>query len=255
MSSTPLFSLEGRTALVTGGGTGIGLAISQCLIRAGAQVCISGRREEVLKQAVEQLGDRATAFNGDVSVADDRAGMIQHATEAFGRPITILVNNAGQHHKQPAVDVTDEAFDAVLTTHVKASFALSRDLAPDMISAGGGSVIFIASMASFMGLPQIVGYTTAKTAVLGLVRSLTAEWASQGVRVNAIAPGWIHTPMTDKAFADAPERKAKVLSRTPMGTMGSPEDIGYAAVYLCSNEARFVTGQCLCVDGGASIGF
>lgn len=249
------FTVHERVALVTGGGTGIGYAISQCLIQAGAKVCISGRRQEILDEAVASLGPNACGFVGDVTEPAGRAGMIAKAQEAFGKPVTILINNAGQNIKEPAIDVTDEGFDELLNTHVKAGFALARDLAPGMIEAGGGSIVFLASMTSYMGMPLVVGYTTAKTAVLGLVRSLTAEWSKDGVRVNAIAPGWIRTPMTDKAFAGDPDRKAKVFSRTPMQTMGEPADIGQCAVYLCSDAAKFVTGQCICVDGGASIGF
>ncbi|MEM9418586.1 MAG: SDR family oxidoreductase [Planctomycetota bacterium] len=255
MNPTSSQSLQDRVALVTGGGTGIGLAIAQCMIDAGAKVCISGRRADVIEQAASQLGPNAHGVVGDVNSPEGRAAMIRGAKEKFGQPITLLVNNAGHQHKQEATQVSDEDFDTMLSTHIKAGFALSRDLAPGMIEAGGGSILFLASMASFMGVPHIVGYTTAKTAVLGLVRSLTADWSGQGIRVNTIAPGWISTPMTDEAFAKSPDRKAKVLSRTPMGKMGTPEDIGHAAVFLCSDQAGFITGQCLCIDGGASIGF
>src|SRR5690606_4690281 len=124
--------------------------------------------------------------------------------------------------------------DTLLNTHVKAAFALARDAAPAMIERGDGKVLFIASMASLMGVPNIVGYTTAKTAVVGLTRALAAEWSSLGVRVNAIAPGWIATPMTRQALDNDPQRKQKVLSRTPMGRMGQPNDIGRTAVFLCS---------------------
>ncbi|MEO0796801.1 MAG: SDR family oxidoreductase [Verrucomicrobiota bacterium] len=246
--------LDGETALVTGGGTGIGFAIAQALVHANAKVCIVGRREPLLKDAVETLGGNATYAVGDVTHADDRKRIVEHTKGTLGG-VSILVNNAGQNVKKPAVEVTDDDFDALLNTHVKAGFALARDLAPDMIENRKGSIIFMASMASFMGVPNIIGYTTAKTAILGLTRGLAAEWSQFGVRVNAIAPGWIHTPMTDKAFEGDPARKAKVLGRTPMNSMGDPEDIAQAAVYLSSPSAKFITGQCLTVDGGASIGF
>lgn len=249
------FQLDGETALVTGGGSGLGLAIAAAFVNAGAKVCVTGRREDVLKQACETLGKHATFFTGDVTKPSDRAGMIQHVHDALGAPVSILVNNAGQTIKKPAIEVTDQEFDSLLDTHVKASFALARDTAPAMINAGKGSILFMASMASLMGVPKVIGYTAAKTAVLGLVRGLSAEWSSQGVRVNAIAPGWIHSPMTDKAFSGDPVRKEKVLSRTPMNEMGEPDDIAQSAVYLCSPAAKFITGQCLSVDGGASIGF
>lgn len=251
------FGLEGEIALITGGGSGIGLAIAQAFVEAGARVCITGRRANVLDESVVKLGGsaKATAMAGDVTVASDRARILAHVQQAFDAPVSILVNNAGQNVKKPALEVTDEDFDALLNTHVKAGFALAREVAPAMLEAGQGSIIFLASMASFMGVPSIIGYTTAKTAVLGLTRGLSAEWSAQGIRVNAIAPGWIHTPMTDKAFEGDPARKAKVLGRTPMNKMGDPEDIALNAVYLCSPAAKFITGQCLTVDGGASIGF
>lgn len=249
------FRLDGEVALVTGGGSGLGFAIAQAFVDAGAKVCITGRRKDVLEDAVKELGSQVTFYAGDVTNPDDRASMLKRVKDVFSAPVSILVNNAGQNIKKPALEVSDSEFDQLLDTHVKAGFALSRDVAPDMIDAGKGSILFIASMASFMGIPLVVGYSTAKTAVLGLTRALAAEWSEHGIRVNAIAPGWIHTPMTDKAFSGDPSRKEKVISRTPMGKMGSPEDIGKNAVYLCSDAAQFVTAQCIRVDGGASIGF
>ncbi|MGC6423419.1 MAG: SDR family NAD(P)-dependent oxidoreductase [Lentimonas sp.] len=249
------FELKGERALITGGGSGIGLAIAKAFVAAGAQVCITGRRADILDTAVAELGAQATAFTGDVTNATDRTNMLAQVEKAFGQSASILINNAGQNVKKPAIEMSDEDFDALLNTHVKAGFALARDAAPAMIEAGKGSIVFMASMASFMGVPNIIGYTTAKTAVLGLTRGLSAEWSQKGIRVNAIAPGWIHTPMTDYAFDGDPKRKEKVLSRTPMNCMGQPEDIAQSAVYLCSPAAKFITGQCLNVDGGASIGF
>lgn len=253
--STGAYSLIDQVALVTGGGTGLGLGIAHAMVDAGARVLLAGRREESLRLAVESLGDSAEWVVADVTVATDRARMLAHCREHFGRPADILVNNAGQNMKRPALEVSDEDFDALLNTHVKAAFALSRDAAPAMIERGDGKILFIASMASYLGVPNIVGYTTAKTAVLGLTRALAAEWSSLGIRVNAIVPGWIETDMTRKALNEDPPRKQKVLSRTPMGRLGQPIDIGRAAVYLCSNAAAFVTGQEFPIDGGASIGF
>jgi gluconate 5-dehydrogenase len=248
-------TLLGDIVLVTGGGSGLGFVIAQAFIAVGAKVCITGRRESLLKSAVQTLGDNATYCQGDVTSAEDRKRMVEHTRTHFSADITVLINNAGQNVKRPALEVSDDDFDELLNTHVKAAFSLARMVAPHMIEAKRGSIVFMASMASFMGVPNIIGYTTAKTAVLGLTRGLSAEWSSLGVRVNAIAPGWIHTPMTDKAFNDDPVRKQKVLDRTPMQSMGDPDDIAQMAVYLCSTSAQFVTGQCFRVDGGASIGF
>lgn len=248
-------SLTQDVALITGSGTGIGFAIAQAFIAADAKVCITGRREAPLKEAQQSLGENATYFSGDICDANDRQNMVEHTRSTFNADITTLINNAGQNIKAPALEVTEDAFDDLLNTHVKAAFALSQLVAPSMIKQQRGSILFMASMASFMGVPNIIGYTTAKSAVLGLTRGLSAEWSPSGVRINAIAPGWISTPMTDKAFANDIKRKEKVLSRTPMQKMGEPEDIANMAVFLSSNNAKFITGQCFTVDGGAAIGF
>ena len=124
-----------------------------------------------------------------------------------------------------------------------------------MIERGGGSILFIASMTSLLGMPKVVAYSAAKSAIVGMVRAMASEWSPHGVRVNAIAPGWIETEMTRKAMDGDPQRKAKILSRTPMARFGQPADVGMAAVYLCSPAARFVTGVLLPIDGGASVGF
>src|SRR5262249_38120778 len=145
--------------------------------------------------------------------------------------------------------------NSVLQTHVLAAHNLTRAVLPEMISKKHGSILFMASMASLFGVPQVVAYSAAKSAYVGMVRSLSTEVAQHGVRVNAIAPGWIESDMLRKALDGDPPRKAKVLSRTSMGRFGTPDDIGWTAVYLCSAAAQFVTGVVLPVDGGASSGF
>jgi gluconate 5-dehydrogenase len=165
------------------------------------------------------------------------------------------VNNAGNNLKKDAVHTTEEEFLNVMHTHVTGAFALSRRLIPAMKEHRKGNILFMASMASLMGLPRVIAYSAAKNAYVGMVRSLSTELSMDGIRVNAIAPGWIVSDMTRKALDSDPERKERVLRRTPMGRMGDPSDIAWAAVYLCSPAARFVTGVLLPVDGGASIGF
>jgi gluconate 5-dehydrogenase len=174
---------------------------------------------------------------------------------ASGGPISILVNNAGIHVKKPAVETTPEDFQSVLTTHVCAAHALNRAVLPGMIERRHGSILHTASMASLIGIPLVIAYSAAKSAYLGMTRSLASEVSPHGVRVNAIAPGWIESPMLRKALSGDEKRSNKILSRTPMAKFGDPEDIGWAAVYLCSPAAKFVTGVVLPVDGGASIGF
>lgn len=248
------FSLKGETALITGGGSGLGLGIATCFVKAGARVVLVGRREDVLNTAAKQLGRAATVEAHDITQMDQAEDLIQRMTKRVG-PVSILVNNAGIHLKKLAVDTTPEEFNSVLQTHVVAAFSLTRAVLPGMIKRKHGSILFTASMASLIGVPYVSAYSAAKSAYLGLVRSLATEVSQSGVRINAIAPGWIESDMVRKALDSDPARKAKILGRTPMNRFGTAEDIGWAATYLCSSAGRFVTGVVLPVDGGASIGF
>lgn len=248
------FSLKGEIALVTGGGTGLGLAMTKCLVAAGARVAIVGRRQTVLDEAVAALGTRVTSIVGDVNDLESAPALIHSVVECVGSP-TILVNNAGIQLKKPALVTTDQEFANVMQTHVRASFALAREGAKVMLPSHKGSIIFIGSMAGMMGIPEVAAYSTAKAAVMGLTRALAMEWSGAGIRVNAIVPGWIDTGIARETLNRDPERKAKIISRTPLQRMGEGADIGWAVVYLCSPAAKFVTGTILTVDGGAAIGF
>lgn len=246
--------MDGETALITGGGTGLGLAIAQCVALAGANVILVGRRAYVLKTAVEGIGPQAGFVVSDVTRVRDASKTVARAEARFG-PITILVNNAGIHLKKPALETTEKDFLEVFKTHVLGSHALTRAVLPGMLRRRRGSILFIASMASLFGIPNVFAYTAAKSACLGMVRALATEVSPAGVRVNAIAPGWIETDMSRRAMAHDPARKRRILARTPLGRFGEPDDVGAAAVYLCSPAAKFVTGAVLPVDGGASVGF
>lgn len=248
------FSLAGEIALVTGGGSGIGLGIASCLAECGARVVLVGRRQDVLENAAKKIGSSATYEAHDVNNVDQAGALVKRMSERVGA-ISILVNNAGVHLKKSAVETTPSEFSAVLQTHLLAAFALSRAVLPSMIQRGCGNILFTASMASLFGIPFVSAYSAAKSAYVGLTRSLAAEVSSKGIRVNAIAPGWIESDMMRRALNDDPARSKKILGRTPMNCFGRPEDIGWAAAYLCSPAARFVTGVVLPVDGGASIGF
>ena len=249
------FTLENETALITGGGTGIGLGIARCMVQNGARVVLVGRREEPLAKACTDLGGQASFVAADITRLDAAAELVATAMKVAQSPISILVNNAGTHLKKFAEDTTPEDFQNVLTTHVLAAHALTRAAIPGMLANGHGSILFTSSMAAFMGVPQVMAYAAAKSAYFGMVSTLSAELSAKGVRVNAIAPGWIFSDMTQQALDRDPARKARVLSRIQMGRMGSPEDIGWAAVYLSSPAASYVTGVTLPVDGGASVGF
>lgn len=247
------FRLDGETALITGGGTGIGLGIARCMVEAGARVVLVGRRSEPLREAAEALGAGCYYETFDVTRLEEAGELVERVRARCG-PLTILVNNAGIHLKKAAVDTTEEEFIGVLNTHLLGAHAMTRAAARPMIEAGHGSILFISSMAALFGIPRVVAYAAAKSAYLGVVRSLATEFSPHGVRVNAIAPGWINSHMLRHLDAD-PERRDKILNRTPMQRFGEPSDIGYAAVYLCSKAGGFITGITLPVDGGVSIGF
>ena len=248
------FSLAGELALITGGGSGLGLATARCMAAAGARVILTGRNAAQLASAAASIGDRAHFIPHDVTRTDDAPALIDTIRRGHG-PVTILVNNAGIHLKKPAVETAEREFADVLNTHILGAHALSRAVAPGMMTRRSGTILFIASMASLFGIPNVVAYSAAKSACLGVVRTLATEWSPRGIRVNAIAPGWIDSEMMRNALAGDPARSGKILGRTPMGRFGDADDIGWAAVYLSSLAAKFITGAVLPVDGGVSIGF
>jgi gluconate 5-dehydrogenase len=248
------FSLEGQTALITGGGTGLGLGIARSFTAAGAQVILVGRRPAELDAACRELGPSAHALVGDVTQLASLPALVAQA-ETLAGPISVLVNNAGVHLKKPATQTSDAEFAAVIETHVFGAFALTREVGRGMIARRAGSVLFTASMTALIGMPSVVAYSAAKSAYVGMVRSLSTEWGPHNVRVNAIAPGWIASPMLDQALSGDPARKAKILGRIPMGGFGTPDSIGLAAVYLSSPAANYVSGVVLPVDGGAAESF
>lgn len=253
-AASKAYRLDGEVALITGGGSGLGLGMARCMTRAGATVVILGRREAPLREACAELGERALYEVADITEFAKAEALVARIAKRAG-PVSILVNNAGIHLKKAAVDTTVEEFGALINAHVLAAHNLSRHVLPGMIKAQHGSILFIASMTAMIGMPLVIAYSAVKSACVGMVRGLSAEVAEHGVRVNAIAPGWIESPMLRRALSGDDKRSAKILSRTPMGRFGEPDDIGWAAVYLCSPAARFVTGTLLPVDGGASQGF
>jgi len=249
------FNLDGQTALVTGGATGLGFGMARCFVAAGARAVLVGRREDELKKAVARLGAQAKYVCHDVTKVGEADKLVETATRTAGAPMDILVNNAGVHLKKPAVETTPEEFLTVLNTHVIGAHALTRAVLPDMIQRRRGNILFTASMAALFGLPKVIAYSAAKSAYVGMVRTLATEVSMHNVRVNAIAPGWIDSDMMRKALDGDSARRDKILGRTPMNRFGDADDIGWAAVYLCSPAAKFVTGVVLPVDGGVSIGF
>jgi len=244
------FDLSGKKALITGGGGGLGFAVSRAFVNQGAQVIISGRDEAKLQKACNELG---SACSYKVFDLENISGIPSFATSVTD--IDILVNNAGINMKKEALSVTDEEFERIIKVNQQAVFAITREVAKNMTEKGKGNIVMISSMAAHYGLPKVIAYTASKTAIEGMTRALAVEWAIHGIRVNCIAPGFIATDMSSKALSGDKDRMQRVMARTPAGRLGHPDDIGNAAAYLASDAAAFVTGAVLVVDGGNSIGF
>ncbi len=243
-----------KVAIITGGGSGLGFAIAEKFTQNGIDTIIVGRDESKLLTAKEQLGEHCFTMVADLSNLASIPVLIENVIGQFGQ-IDILVNNAGINMKKDFTEVTDEEFQSVISTNLCAVFAISREVVKQMLVKGSGNIINISSMAAQYGLPKVIAYSASKTAIDGMTRAMAVELSPKGIRVNAIAPGFIYSAMTDKALNSDPERKAKVFGRTPMGHMGQPEDIGEAALFLAGEGAKYITGVVLPVDGGNSIGF
>jgi len=244
-----------KIAIVTGGGSGIGLAIAEKFTQSNIRTIIIGRDQKKLDSAKEKLGDLCEPISYDVNELIGIPNLIDGLVKRFGK-IDILVNNAGINLKKDFTEVTDEDFQKVILTNVTSVFVFSREVVKCMLEKkNGGVIINISSMAAQYGLPRVIGYSASKNAIDGMTRAMAVELSSKGIRINAIAPGFITTPMTAKAFSDDPARLNKALARTPMGKLGEPADIGDAALFLVSDAAKFITGVILPVDGGNSIGF
>jgi gluconate 5-dehydrogenase len=248
------FSLAGQIALITGGTRGIGYGIASEMMRAGAKVIITGRSQEGVDDAVKQLGENAIGYVADVTEKSSHAPFIAKVESEVG-PIDTLVNNAGRHGKMPSLEMDDEQFAAILDTNLHAIFSLTKAVLPGMMKRGSGSVINISSMSALFGLPQVAAYSASKTALLGLTRTLASEYSASGVRINAIAPGFIESKMFREIMDKDPAREQKILGRTPMNRLGHANEIGHAAVFLAADASAFISGICLPVDGGAAIGF
>lgn len=246
---------ETKIAVVTGGGSGIGLAIAEKFVQNNIYTIIIGRDQQKLEAAREKLGESGGAYPCDLNDLSAIPTLVNSIIEKHGH-IDILVNNAGINMKKEFADVTDEEFQKIILTNVTAVFALSREVVKCMLEKGvQGSIINISSMASQYGIPKVIAYTASKSAIEGMTRAMAVELSPKGIRVNCIAPGFIATEMSAKALNNDPERKSKAMGRTPLGYLGQPSDIGDAAVFLATDAAKYITGVVLPVDGGNSIGF
>jgi len=246
-----LFQLSGRTAIVTGGGGGLGLGMANSLANAGANIILMTQRApkpEVLEQ-LRSYGGTVQSLTADLS---DLAKINDIAIEAIklaGGKVDILVNNAGIIRRTPAADHSLEDWHAVLDVNMNSVFYLCQAIGKHMIENGSGKIINIASMLSFQGGINVPGYTASKHAVAGITKALANEWASQGINVNGIAPGYMATDNTTALRQDE-KRSADILGRIPAGRWGTPEDLAGPVVFLASNASDYVNGHILCVDGG-----
>jgi NAD(P)-dependent dehydrogenase (short-subunit alcohol dehydrogenase family) len=243
-----------KVAIVTGGGSGIGLAIAEKFIKNGITTIIIGRNKQKLKSAKEKFGELCKTISFDLNDLASIPALIKKIQKKFGI-IDILVNNAGINMKKEFTEVTDEEFHRIILTNVESIFSISREVVKYMIENKSGSIVNISSMASQYGLPKVIAYSASKGAIESMTRAMAAELSSKGIRINCIAPGFIATDMSAKALNNDPDRKQRVLARTPMGILGAPSDIADAALFLASENASFITGVVLPVDGGNSIGF
>jgi NAD(P)-dependent dehydrogenase (short-subunit alcohol dehydrogenase family) len=243
-----------KNVLVTGGSSGIGLSITKKFIKEKYNVAVIGRDEKKMKILKEKLGDNLYYFKYDLAEIKSIPYLVNNIADSFGVP-EILVNNAGINMKKEFFSVTDEEFLKIINVNTISVFALSREVGKKMAINNGGVIINISSMASQYGLPKVIAYTASKSAIEGMTRAMAVELAQYNIRVNCVAPGFIMTEMSANALNNDPERKQKVLSRTPMGRLGTAEEIANTVFFLANNESSYITGTVLPVDGGNSIGF
>jgi NAD(P)-dependent dehydrogenase (short-subunit alcohol dehydrogenase family) len=246
--------LGGRCALVTGGGRGLGLAISCALAQAGARVAISGRHASYLAAAVDELEARGAPepffVEGDVAQARVAAETVREAAARLGG-LDILVNNAGSGVRKPPQDLTVEEFDRIFATNVRGPYFASC-AALDFVAKRRGAIVNIASLGAYLPVAELAAYCASKAALVQLTRALAAEWGHRGVRVNAVAPGFIDSPLNAHR-KENPEQVEWIVGGTPLGRWGLPADVAHAVVTLASDGGAFITGQTLVVDGGFSL--
>lgn len=245
-----MFSLEGKTALVTGASGGIGGAVAKALIAQGAKVALSGTRVEALEKVAAELGPNTVVVPANLSDRASVEALAKAAEEKLGGRVDILVNNAGLTKDGLAMRMKDDDWQQVIDVNLTAAFVLTRALMRNMMKNRWGRVISVTSVVGVTGNPGQANYAASKAGLIGMSKSLAQELASRNITVNCVAPGFIATAMTD-ALND--EQKAAINGRIPAGKMGTSEDIASAIVYLASNEAGYVTGQTIHVNGGMAM--
>lgn len=245
--------MKNKIAIVTGGNSGLGFASAKKLCENGIRTFIIGRNKEKTEAACSEIGPNAIPVIFDLNNLAKVPAIIKEIAKEGA--IDILVNNAGINAKKEFIEVTDEDFESIIHTNIKSVFCISREVVKVMKNHNGGTIVNISSMASQYGIPKVIAYTASKGAIEAMTRAMAVELATYNIRVNCVAPGFIKTNMSSKALDNDPERKNKVLGRTPLGYLGEPSDIADAVYYFASSESKYVTGTVLPVDGGNSIGF
>ena len=245
-----MFDLSGKTALVTGATGGIGAALARALHAQGAHVVLSGTRQAVLDDLAAQLGERVSVAAANLSDAGSVDGLVAQAEAAAGAPLDILVANAGITRDGLLMRMKDEDWDAVIRVNLESYFRLARSAMKGMMKRRYGRIIGITSVVGVMGNPGQTNYAASKAGMIGFSKALAQEVASRGITVNCIAPGFIESPMTDELNE---AQKTQILSTIPTGRLGTGDEIAAACVYLASQEASYVTGQTLHVNGGMAM--
>ena len=240
--------LTNKTAIITGGGSGIGQACAWAFYQEGANVVLFGRREDKLKETAQELGSRAMTVSGDMTRTEDLDRLVQETLSKFHR-IDILVNNAGLFKGAPLHEISDEQYDEMMNINMRAVFQLTRRVLPVMMEQKGGNIIHISSILGIIAVPQVAAYNISKGALNQFSRSIAVEYGSYGIRSNAICPGLIETDMTADLMKDE-ELMQEWSKGYPIGRFGKPEDVANTCLFLASDESSFITGTVLPVDGG-----
>ncbi len=251
-----LFNLQEKIAIVTGGNGGLGRGMALGLAAAGANLVIAARNETKTATTAAELretyGIQVLELRVDVCLEADVQAIVDQTLHTFGR-LDILVNNAGTNIRKPPEDLTASDWQTVLDTNLRSAFLCSQAVYSTMIRNGGGKIINNGSMFSLFGGSHVLAYAASKGGIVQLTKSLAVAWAKDNIQVNAILPGWLYTDLTHRAIEDLPGLHERVLSRTPQGRWGQPEDLAGTAVFLASRASDFVTGVALPVDGGYSV--
>ncbi len=249
---TKQFSMKNKVSLVSGGGRGIGLGIAEVLADAGSDLVLVARSESQLQDAAKMIKERyhkeVDVISADLSKVGNYGDIVDMALSRFGR-LDVLINNAGSNIRKPFLEFEPEEFDRVIAIQLRGAYFMAQAAARHMAKAGGGKIINMASLSSKLAFPNISAYGSAKGGILSLTKAMALELAPNNINVNAIAPGYVRTSMTEAAFAN-PDGKSWMLSRTPLKRFGTPEDIGYAALYLACPASDWVTGEVMFLDGG-----